>query len=82
MNYEDVAQRLSIAPARIARYENHGQTLEVGSVANLTVVDTAAKWVVDRDLVSTSSKNTPFPGFELPGVVSHIFFNGKLVFGG
>jgi dihydroorotase len=82
MNYEDVAQRLSIAPARIARYKNHGQTLEVGSVANLTVVDTAAKWVVDRDLMSTRSKNTPFHGFELPGVVTHTFFNGKLVFGG
>jgi dihydroorotase len=81
MNYEDVAQILSIAPARIARYENHGQALEVGSVANLTVVDTAAKWVVDRDLMSTRSKNTPFHGFELPGVVTHTFFNGKLVFG-
>jgi dihydroorotase len=81
MNYEDVAQRLSIAPARIARYENHGQALEVGSVANLTVVDTAAKWVVDRDLMSTRSKNTPFHGFELPGVITHTFFNGKLVFG-
>jgi len=82
MNYEDVAQRLSIAPARIARYENHGQPLEIGHVANLTVVDTAAKWVVDRDLMSTRSKNTPFHGFELPGVVTHTFFNGKLVFGG
>ena len=82
MNYEDVAERLSIAPARIARYENHGQALEVGSVANLTVVDTAARWVVDRDLMSTRSKNTPFHGFELPGVVTHTFFNGKLVFGG
>jgi dihydroorotase len=81
MNYEDVAQRLSIAPARIARYKNHGQALEVGSVANLTVVNTAAKWVVDRDLMSTRSKNTPFHGFELPGVVTHTFFNGKLVFG-
>jgi dihydroorotase len=81
MNFEDVAQRLSIAPARIARYENHGQALEVGSVANLTVVDTASKWVVDRDLMSTRSKNTPFHGFELPGVVTHTFFNGKLVFG-
>jgi dihydroorotase len=45
------------------------------------VVDTAAKWIVDRDLMSTRSKNTPFHGFELPGVVTHTFFNGKLVFG-
>jgi dihydroorotase len=82
MNYQDVAQRLSIAPAQIARYKNHGQDLVVGNVANLTVVDTSAKWVVDRDLMSTRSKNTPFHGFELPGVVTHTFFNGKLVFGG
>jgi dihydroorotase len=81
INYQDVAQRLSIAPAQIARYENHGQDLVVGNVANLTVVDTAVSWVVDRDLMSTRSKNTPFHGFELPGVVTHTFFNGKLVFG-
>ena len=81
MTYADVADRLSIAPARIARYENHGQPLAVGNVANLAVVDTAANWIVDRDLMSTRSKNTPFHGFELPGVVTHTFFNGKLVFG-
>lgn len=81
MNYEGVADRLSIAPARIGRYENHGQNFEIGEIANLTVVDTAAKWTVDRDLMSTRSKNTPFHGFELPGVVTHTFFNGKLVFG-
>ncbi|KGA16473.1 hypothetical protein GM50_14400 [freshwater metagenome] len=81
LDYQGVADRLSIAPARIARYENHGQSLTVGSVANLTVVNTAAKWIVDRDLMSTRSKNTPFHGFELPGVVTHTFFNGKLVFG-
>jgi dihydroorotase len=81
MNYQDLAQRLSVAPAQIARYENHGQDLVIGNVANVTVVDTVAKWVVDRDLMSTRSKNTPFHGFELPGVVTHTFFNGKLVFG-
>ena len=82
LDYEGVADRLSIAPARIARYSNHGQSLQVGSIANLTVIDTAAKWTVDRDLMSTRSKNTPFHGFELPGVITHTFFNGKLVFGG
>lgn len=81
MDFQGVADRLSIAPARIGRYENHGQTLEVGNVANLTIVDPSAKWIVDRDLMSTRSKNTPFHGFELPGVVTHTFFNGKLVFG-
>lgn len=81
MNYEGVARVLSIAPAQIARYQSHGQSLDIGSVANITVVDTTAKWLVDRDLMSSKSKNTPFHGFELPGIVTHTFFNGKLVFG-
>lgn len=81
MDYQGVADRLSVAPARIARYQNHGQAIEIGSVANLTVVDTLQSWTVDRDLMSTRSKNTPFHGFELPGVITHTFFNGKLVFG-
>ena len=81
MDYQGVADRLSVAPARIARYQNHGHAIEIGSVANLTVVDTLKSWTVDRDLMSTRSKNTPFHGFELPGVVTHTFFNGKLVFG-
>ena len=81
MDYESVADRLSVAPARIGRYENHGQPLEIGKPANITVVDTVAKWIVDRDLMSSRSKNTPFHGFELPGVVTHTFFHGKLVYG-
>jgi len=81
LDYQGLAEKLSIAPARIAGYENQGQLIEVGNQANLTVVDTAANWIVDRDLMSTRSKNTPFHGFELPGVVTHTFFNGKLVFG-
>jgi dihydroorotase len=81
LDYQGVADRLSAAPARIGRYTNHGQPLVIGSAANITVVDTEASWVVDRDLMSTRSKNTPFHGFELPGVITHTFFNGKLVFG-
>lgn len=81
MDFQAVAQRLSVAPARIAGYENHGQEIKVGSPAHLMVVDINATWTVDRDLMSTKSKNTPFHGFELPGVVTHTFFNGKLVFG-
>jgi dihydroorotase len=80
LDFEGVADRLSIAPARIARYRNHGQSLEVGSAANLVVVDPTRTWTVDRDLMSTRSKNTPFHGMKLPGVITHTFYNGKLVY--
>ena len=77
MNWSDVADRLSIAPARIGGYESHGQPLMAGSIANLVVINPTQKWTVDRDLVLSKSTNTPYHGHELPGVVMHTFYKGK-----
>lgn len=76
LTWADVADRLSSAPARIGGYENHGKNLAIGTKANITIIDPNAIWVVDRDLVASKSRNTPFHGYELPGVVTHTFFNG------
>jgi dihydroorotase len=80
MNWVQVADRMSIAPARIGGYENHGQPLVVGSVANLVVINPTQKWTVDRDLVLSKSSNTPYHGHELPGVITHTFFKGKATY--
>ena len=77
MNWSSVADRMSITPARIGGYENHGLPLVVGSIANLVVINPRLKWTVDRDLVLSKSSNTPYHGRELPGVVTHTFFKGK-----
>lgn len=80
MNWLQVADRMSVAPARIGGYENHGQPLAVGSVANLVVINPTKKWTVDRDLVLSKSSNTPYHGHELPGVVTHTFFKGAATY--
>ena len=76
MNWSSVADRMSIAPARIGGYENHGQALTAGSIANLVVINPTKTWTVDRDLVLSKSSNTPYHGHELPGVVTHTFYKG------
>ena len=80
MSWVQVADRMSIAPARIGGYENHGQSLVVGSIANLVVINPTQKWTVDRDLVLSKSSNTPYHGHELPGVITHTFFKGKATY--
>ncbi len=80
MSWEQVADRLSTAPARIAGYSEQGAGLQIGSKANITVVNPHRTWTVDRDLVASKSRNTPFHGFELPGVVTHTFYNGLLTY--
>lgn len=76
LTWAGVAERLSSAPARIGGYENHGNNLAVGSKANIMIINPNETWIVDRDLVASKSRNTPFHGYELPGVVTHTFFNG------
>jgi len=76
MNWAQVADRLSTAPARIAGYVEQGRNLEIGARANVMIINPGASWTVDRDLVASKSRNTPFHGYELPGVITHTFFYG------
>ena len=79
MSWADLVDRMSITPAKIAGYASHGQEIKVGSAANLTIIDTSANWIVDRNRLASKSKNTPFEGMKLPAQVVHTFLNGKHV---
>jgi dihydroorotase len=82
MNWAAVADRMSYAPARIGRYANQGQELRVGAPAHIAVMDPTQLLRVDRDLVASRSRNTPFHGMELPGRIVATIFGGKVVFEG
>ena len=82
MNWATVAERMSYAPARIGLYENQGQELKVGAPAHIAVMDPTSLFRVDRDLVASRSRNTPFHGMELPGQIVATIFNGEVVFEG
>ncbi len=77
MTWSQLVDRMSTKPAAIGFYQNHGRPIAVGALANLTVVNPNASWQVDRDLLASRSKNTPFHGMNLPAVVTHTFFQGR-----
>ncbi|MCX6444416.1 MAG: dihydroorotase [Actinobacteria bacterium] len=78
LSWDGVVERMSTAPARIGGYVQHGLGIEVGSPAHLTVINPTAPHRVDRDRVASRSRNTPFHGMELLGVVTATLFNGVL----
>ena len=78
MNWEQLVERMSTAPARIGSYANQGLGITVGSPANISIINTAKNWRVDRDLVASRSRNTPFHGMELPAVVELTMLRGKI----
>jgi dihydroorotase len=82
INWATVSERMSYAPARIGLYENQGQEIKVGAPAHIAVMDPTSLFRVDRDLVASRSRNTPFHGMELPGQIVATIFNGEVVFEG
>ena len=80
MKWSDVADRMSAAPAKIGRYENHGHQIAVGKPAHITVMNPTATHRVDRDRMASRSRNTPFHGMELPGTIQATFFQGQLTY--
>jgi len=61
MNWESVADRMSYAPAKIARYNEHGKALTVGAIANITLINPGQTYRVDRDLVASRSRYDRLP---------------------
>ncbi|KRV50386.1 dihydroorotase [Wenjunlia vitaminophila] len=76
LDWAQVADRMSVRPARIGGLGGHGRPVAVGEPANLTLVDPAYRGVVDPAGLVSRSRNTPFAGMELPGRVVATFLRG------
>jgi dihydroorotase len=71
---------LSWQPAAIAGVaDRHGRPLEVGSPANLAVVDLEHEWTVSGSALASLASNTPFEGRTLKGKVRHTVLQGEVV---
>ena len=80
MDWAGVQDRMSIAPARIGGYIDHGREVTAGAPAHLTVINPNAAYRVDRDQLQSKSRNTPFHGMEFSARVVATFFHGRAVY--
>jgi dihydroorotase len=78
LDWRGLADRMSVAPARIGRVREQGHELAVGSIANIALVDPAATRVISSDQLASKSRNTPYASMELPGVVVHVLYGGNV----
>lgn len=76
VDWHILAERMSVAPARIGQVQDQGQPVAVGAPANIAVIDPNGTWIVDR--LASKSRNTPFAGMTLPGSVRHVLSRGTL----
>jgi dihydroorotase len=77
LDWAGLADRMSVAPARIGGLAGHGRPLEVGEPANVTLVDPRGSWTVEAAELRSRSRNTPYAGRELPAAVVATFLRGR-----
>ena len=76
LTLEQLADRMSTAPARILNLE--GGVLEEGRVADIMLADLNEKYVIDSKKFVSKGKNTPFDGTEVYGKVKYTIVDGKV----
>lgn len=62
-----VIAKLTTNPARLLQFKDGRGALEVGGVADVTILDPEAVWTCDRSDTASLSRNNPFHGWRLRG---------------
>ncbi|UCD17787.1 MAG: dihydroorotase [Candidatus Zixiibacteriota bacterium] len=78
LNWADAIRKMTYNPARILKLP--GGTLEIGSAADITVIDPEYRWTVSEKKFRSKSKNSPFVGWKLKGKVEYTILGGRVVF--
>jgi dihydroorotase len=77
LTWEQLADRMSAAPARIGRLERQGGPLQESATANLVLVDPDASWTVVPGELAGKGRNSPYRGLQLPGAVRATILYGR-----
>jgi dihydroorotase len=75
LSLSQLVEKLSVNPRRILNLPP--VTVTEGAMANLTLIDPAAQWVVDPRMFKSKSRNTPFGGRRLTGRPVGVMNNGQ-----
>ena len=77
LTLEQVVQKMCLNPSKILGL-NKG-VLGEGRTADITIIDIDEEQIINTQKFKSKSKNSPFNGFRLKGVVYHTIVNGKVV---
>ena len=77
MSWAQVAEVMSVTPARIAGLSEHGRPLAAGEPATITLVDPTATVEIDRADSRSLSRNNPWHQMILTGRVQTTFLRGR-----
>ena len=77
IDYLDMVRLMSYTPAKLLKLENRGEICE-GKIADLTIFDPNIEYVYEKESIVSKSKNTPFIGKKLKGLVKYTIVGGEI----
>lgn len=78
LSWSGLVERMSLSPSKILGLSSG--TLSIGRDADLVIIDPGKTWKVTKEDLRSKSKNTPFLGKELKGVVEYTICKGKIIY--
>ncbi|MDI9895754.1 dihydroorotase [Rhodococcus sp. IEGM 1381] len=78
LDWLGVARVMSERPAQIVGLSDQGRPIEVGEIANLTVVDPDASWTVSGKKLASVAHNTPFEDMTFSSKVTTTVLRGRI----
>jgi dihydroorotase len=77
LSWSELVKKIAFNPAQILRVKKG--TFTEGAVADVVVVSADKEWVVEKERMRSQSKNSPFLGKSLKGVIESVIYNGKII---
>ncbi len=77
ISWTELVKKMSLNPALVLK--NDLGHLSEGAKADITVIDPAAEWTVEKEKLESKSKNSPFLGWKMKGRAVDVFVDGRHV---
>ncbi|MGD0584909.1 MAG: dihydroorotase [Oryzomonas sp.] len=78
LTINELVAKMSINPSKILGITRG--SLQIGNVADVTVIDPSVEWTVETEKLASKSSNTPFSGWRMKGVATCTILGGAVAF--
>lgn len=78
LDWADAIRKMTVNPARILNLS--GGTLEIGTQADITLIDPEKKWTIKENQFQSKSTNSPFIGWKVSSKVWKTILGGTIVY--